>query len=294
MLVVVTEACVLAFGRISNVRCGPLLCSRRFYQNTITVPNCRPLSYYYSGGAAGLQGNVTHSAARRPAEVHPVKAGAGGTRKRDAQTIDMQATRDIRRICLCAPHTRPTGLCTFGTVGAFSWLLLCFWARDFRIRAQAKHRSGSTGRQAFFPPSRRYHPSQSYTSPCLCSTAENLITRAFVLKGPLSRPRRIVFRALCVSFQSFVKSHGTFFENFVVFCLSRQLVIYIFVLLETYDEAFFTFFSRKYRCLYLYVLAFVEISLKETGFVQETFMIYLKFNFFINLQCQINIIINYT
>lgn len=57
-------------------------------ENIITVPNCRPLSYYCSGGAAGLQGNVTHSVARRPAEVHPV-AGTGGTRKRDARTIDI-------------------------------------------------------------------------------------------------------------------------------------------------------------------------------------------------------------
>ncbi|KAL5244970.1 hypothetical protein ACI65C_012380 [Semiaphis heraclei] len=76
-----------------------------------------------------------------------------------------------------------------------------FWARDFCIRTPAKQCSGPTGRMAFFPPSRSYHPSPVMyvtTTPSVHSPA-NLITRAFVLKGPLSRPRIVVFRALCVS-----------------------------------------------------------------------------------------------
>lgn len=58
--------------------------------------------------------------------------------------------------------------------------------------------SGPTGRVAFSLPRAATTPPQPCTSPHQCPPPENLITRAFVRKGPLSRPRRVVFRALCV------------------------------------------------------------------------------------------------
>lgn len=92
---------------------------------------------------------------------------------------------------------------------------------------------------------------------------ENLITRAFVRKGPLSRPRRVVFRSLCVCLLSPLPSRtkAFFFRYLLVRLRDLPLdcdcgfgsiapptslrIIPLTLLLETFNETFFKFFRSR-------------------------------------------------
>jgi len=156
-----------------------------------------------------------------------------------------------------APHKVPWRPPYFWTRRSFYSTFVVFWARDF---VHARRRNSVP---PALPDDWLYSLPDRVRHPFSALPPENLITRAFVRKGPLSRPRRVVFRALCVCLLSPLpirtkafflsitprSTAWSFPRLWLVLGLSRHqraFELFVSYLLETFNETFLKFFSRKY------------------------------------------------